>query len=87
MVDKLKEATKDILSEESLEEIETAFNTAVDNAVNDKLALHVEKALLDQDDSHSKKLEALLETIDTDHTQKLNVLVRNCILNTCIIQI
>ena len=75
MVDKLKEATKDILSEESLEEIETAFNTAVDNAVNDKLALHVEKALLDQDDSHSKKLEALLETIDTDHTQKLNVLV------------
>ena len=75
MVDKLKEATKDILSEESLKEIETAFNEAVDKAGDDKAALQLEQALLNQDDSHAQKLEELLQTIDNDHTAKLNTLV------------
>ena len=70
-IDQLKEATKDILSEDSLKEIETAFN----EAVNDKVQLHVEKALLEQDETHAAKLTELLEAVDSDHTKKLEKLV------------
>ena len=41
IIDVLKEATKDILSEETLKDIETVFNTSV----NEKVELHVNKAL------------------------------------------
>ena len=70
-IDQLKEATKDILSEDSLKEIETAFN----EAVNDKVQLHVEKALMEQDEAHAAKLTDLLEAVDSDHTKKLEKLV------------
>lgn len=68
----LKEATNDILTEESLQMIEEAFNTAVE----EKAAIHVEKALTEQDTSHAAKLEKLLEAIDTDHTSKLDKVVQ-----------
>jgi hypothetical protein len=71
ITDTLKEATKDILSEENLKEIETAFN----NSVDAKVRIHVEKALMEQDEDYSKKLEKLVEAIDTDHTEKLNKVV------------
>ena len=45
IVDVLKEATKDILSPESLTAIEKTFNEQVET----KVALHVEKALNEQD--------------------------------------
>lgn len=64
----LKEATKDILSEESLKEIQAAF----DAAVGSKIKLHVEKALMEQDEDYSNRLSKLLEAIDNDHTIKLN---------------
>jgi len=67
----LKEATKDILTEDVLNEIQAAF----DASVNEKVALHVEKALTEQDEDYSKKLETLLEAIDADHTAKLNKVV------------
>jgi hypothetical protein len=67
----LKEATKDILTEDVLNEIQAAFETSV----NEKVALHVEKALTEQDEDYSKKLETLLEAIDADHTAKLNKVV------------
>ena len=70
-IDQLKEATKDILSEDSLKEIETAFN----EAVNDKVQLHVEKALMEQDEAHAAKLTDLLEAVASDHTKKLEKLV------------
>lgn len=69
--DVLKEATKDILTEEVLKELELTFNSAVDN----KVKIHVEKALLEQDADYSQKLEKLIEAIDTDHTNKLNKVV------------
>ena len=75
-IDQLKEATKDILSEDSLKEIETAFN----EAVNDKVQLHVEKALLEQDEAHAAKLTELLEAVDSDHTKKLEKLVEAIVL-------
>jgi len=68
----LKEATQDILTEDVLKEIQAAFETQV----NEKVALHVEKALNEQDEDYSKKLETLLEAIDADHTAKLNKVVK-----------
>lgn len=67
----LKEATKDLLSEEVLKEIENAFNASV----QEKVQLHVTKALSEQDEDYSKKLEHLLEAIDADHTKKLEKVV------------
>lgn len=67
----LREATKDILTEDVLKEIEAAFN----NTVNERVQLHVEKALSEQDTDYSKKLETLIEAIDTDHTDKLKKVV------------
>lgn len=71
IMEQLKEATKDILSEESLGDIETAFN----EAVSEKVQLHVEKALMEQDASHAAKLQKLLDAVDNDHTKKLEALV------------
>lgn len=71
ITDTLKEATKDILTEDVLKEIETAFNASVDQ----KVKIHVEKALMEQDEDYSKKLEKLVEAIDTDHTAKLDKVV------------
>jgi len=67
----LKEATKDILTEDVLKEIQEAF----DASVSEKVALHVEKALTEQDEDYAKKLEHLLEALDADHTAKLNKVV------------
>jgi hypothetical protein len=71
ITDILKEATNDILTEEVLQQIEEAFNTAVE----EKASIHVEKALVEQDDEHAGKLETLLEAIDNDHTKKLHRVV------------
>lgn len=71
VTDILKEATKDILSEDILKEIESAFN----NTVNEKVKIHVEKALNEQDEDYAKKLEKLVDVIDADHTTKLNQVV------------
>lgn len=67
----LKEATKDILTEDVLKEIEAAFDVAVEQ----KALIHVEKALNEQDEDYSKKLETLIEAIDADHTKKLQAVV------------
>ena len=60
------EATQ-ILTEESLQVIESAFSK--------KLQLTVEAALTEQDDLYSKKLEQLITAIDKDHTTKLKRVV------------
>ena len=67
----LKDATKDLLTEETLNDIEQAFNQAVE----DRVSLHVEKALVEQDEDHAVKLEKLLEAVDSDHTEKLKSVV------------
>lgn len=67
----LKAATKDILTEDVLKEIESAFEASVD----DKVKIHVEKALNEQDEDYANKLENLLEAVDTDHVAKLNKVV------------
>ena len=73
--DLLKEVGKDVLTEDSLKEIETVFNEAVDKKAEDRSQIAVEAALHTQDEEHSKKLEELLEAVDKDHTQKLKKVV------------
>lgn len=67
----LKAATKDILTEDVLKEIESAYEASVDA----KVQLHVEKALNEQDEDYASKLETLLEAVDADHVAKLNKVV------------
>lgn len=63
----LKEGTKDLLSEEVLGEIETAFNEAVE----ERASLQIEAALAHQDEDHAVKVQHLLQAIDQDHSAKL----------------
>ncbi len=67
----LGEATNGALNEEVLSEIEKVFEAKV----NDRVEIHVEKALQDQDELYSTKLEQLIEKIDGDHTEKLERVV------------
>ena len=75
ITDLLKEVSKDVLTEESLEQIETVFTEAVDKKAEERAQIATEAALAAQDDEHSVKLEQLLESIDKDHTKKLNKVV------------
>ena len=68
----LKEATNGLLNEKTLNEIQTAF----DGAVTERVKIHVEKALVEQDSQYTEKLEQLLEAINVDHTEKLKKVVR-----------
>ena len=67
----LKEATDGALNEEVLSEIETVF----ESKVNDRVELHVEDALNKQDELYTEKLNELVEKIDVDHTDKLQRVV------------
>lgn len=66
---------KSILNEESATAIAEAFENAVNQKVEARLELQVEKALAQQDEDHATKLEKLLEAIDTDHSEKLTKVV------------
>ncbi len=70
--DILREATNGQVDEVVLTDIENAFNTRLE----EKSKLHVDKALLEQDELYSAKLEQLLEAIDTDHSAKLEKVVK-----------
>jgi hypothetical protein len=67
----LKEATKDLLSEETLK----AISQAVEAKAEEKTQLAVEAALVRQDEDYASKLEQVLEAIDADHTEKLDKIV------------
>jgi hypothetical protein len=57
------EDVQKILSEESI--------NAIEKAINDKVELAVEAALLEQDEQYAEKLQQLIKTIDQDHTKKM----------------
>ncbi len=75
--EQLKKVAADVLSEETLGEIEQAFNESVASKADELAQLRVEKALIEQDEEHAVKLEKLLEAIDTDHTNKLKRVVES----------
>jgi len=63
----LPEQAAEVLTEDSVKEIETA--------IEEKIQLSVEAALTDQDELYAEKLEELVDAIDKDHTDKLNRVV------------
>lgn len=73
----LENVDKEILTEETLDRIETAFNEAVVQKVNERVDLEVESALIELDEDHSKKLDRVIRAIDEDHTTKLKYVVRS----------
>jgi hypothetical protein len=73
----LKKVTKELLSEEALNEIQLSF----ERAVEEKAKLNVAAALVKQDEDYANKLSNLLEVIDKDHTDKLKKVVKAIDLN------
>lgn len=67
----LEEAAKDIITPETLQEIEATFNESVKTQVDTA----VKAALIQQDAEYAKKLEQLVEAIDTDTSTKTLMLV------------
>lgn len=61
------EDVQNLLSEETLEAIEEAFNA--------KVALSVESALLEQDELYAGKLQTLIDTLDKDRASKMKRVV------------
>lgn len=61
------EDVQKVLTDETLNAIEGAFN--------DKVKLTVESALLEQDEVYASKLETLLNTLDKDRAKKLKIVV------------
>lgn len=68
----LKKVTKELLTEETLNEIQASF----EKAVEEKAKLQVASELIKQDEDYAGKLKSLLEMIDTDHTKKLKKVVK-----------
>ena len=68
----LKEAVGELLTQETLDAIQEAFDKSVETKADELSSLRVEKALVEQDEDHAEKLEKLLEAIDKDHSGKLN---------------
>ena len=67
----LSEATNGALNEEVLSEIENVF----EQKVNDKVEIHVEQDLNEQDELYTEKLNVLIQKIDEDHSSKLKRVV------------
>ena len=67
----LSEATNGALNDEVLSEIENVF----EKKVNDKVEIHVEAALNEQDELYTQKLNELVVKIDEDHSSKLKSVV------------
>lgn len=65
--DALTDDVKEVLTEESLTKLEQHFN--------EKVKLHVEKALNEQDEEYSVALEKFLDALDVDHSNKLKKVV------------
>ena len=63
----LPKQAEEVLTEESVEAIETA--------IGEKIQLSVEAALTNQDELYAEKLEELVSAIDKDHTSKLKRVV------------
>lgn len=75
VTEQLKKVADDVLTEDTLQAIEAAFNESVESKADELAQLRVEKALVEQDEEHAVKLEKLLEAIDADHTSKLQRVV------------
>jgi len=71
----LNEQFKDLISEETLNELENTFQQAVEEKANQKIELEKENVRQKLDESYTEKLQTLIEKIDVDHSAKLKKLV------------
>jgi hypothetical protein len=71
----LEKLDPSLISEEIAKEIATAFEVAVNEKVQSRIALQLENELTKQDEDHASKLKKLLEAIDNDHSDKLQKVV------------
>ena len=71
----LEKLDSSVISEETAKEIANIFENAVNEKVESKVSLQLEKSLMEQDEDHAQKLEKLLEAIDSDHSNKLQNVV------------
>jgi DNA-binding phage protein len=71
----LNEQFKDLVSEETLNSIEEAFQQAVDEKASERIELENESLKQKLDEYYTAKLEELVESIDENHTAKLKKLV------------
>jgi len=65
----------DLLTEDTLNIVQEAFDAAVETKVTEKVDLEVKAAVTKLDEDHGTKLQQLVEAIDEDHTNKLQKLV------------
>lgn len=77
ITDILKEAAKDVLTEDTLQAIEETFNEQLDSKAEERSKIAVAAALNEQDEKYAAKLETLLEAIDKDHCRKLEKVVES----------
>lgn len=71
----LESAGKDILTEETLNQIQESFTKLVDKTVTERVTLAVESALETQNIDHGTKFKRMINAIDEDHTKKMVRLV------------
>jgi hypothetical protein len=71
----LEQAGKDILTEETLNSLETVFNEKVEQLVNERVELATQTALENQNFDHGAKIKRMVNAIDEDHTKKMIRLV------------
>jgi len=82
----LEEQFKDLISEDTLNAIEEAFQQAVDEKIvekikaetqkfNEHLELEKENITRKLDEEYTEKLNVVIEKIDEDHTEKLNNII------------
>tara|TARA_R100001129_G_scaffold16887_1_gene11012 strand:- start:773 stop:1627 length:855 start_codon:yes stop_codon:yes gene_type:complete len=69
----LPEQAEEVLTEESVQ--------AIESAIGEKIQLSVEAALTNQDELYAEKLEELVSAIDKDHTDKLKRVVEAVDIN------
>lgn len=72
----LENIDNETLSEDSKAEIQTVFESIVQEKVTASVDEKVTFALKEQDDSHAEQLNRLIESIDSDHSEKLTKLVQ-----------
>ena len=71
----LNEQFKDLMTEETLNAIEEAFQQAVDEKSKEKIQLESENVKQKLDADYTAKLEMIIDRIDEDHSAKLKKLV------------
>jgi hypothetical protein len=73
----MKKNLKNLFSEDVQKILTDETISAIESAVEDKVDLAVESALLEQDELYAEKLQNLVGAIDKDHTNKMRRIVES----------